>query len=143
MQVWRSTEEGDWCADLCGGQGSIAMAAVLNWRNAVYVEKDYRQLIYFLRRCTQSFEAEVLAYEQPVWLPTCGLLCDADDAAHHLNNTMTEAECKYFPADWLLAKHEPAVPVFPQGAGLAVADLSRSFGALNKGYRNMESLRVG
>jgi hypothetical protein len=143
VQVWRTLKQGDWCADLCGGQGSVAYSSVWNWRNAVYVEEDYAQLVYFIRRCTQTFEKEAAAYEEPIWLPTFGLLRDADDAIKFLNNTITEVGCKYFPSDWLLAKHEPQVHFFPVGSGISTTEVSKMSSAMSKSFRAMEPLRVG
>ncbi len=140
--MWRTLEQGDWCADLCGGQGSVAYSAVWNWRNAVYVDASFAQLVYFVRKCTQQFKKEVSSYEEPLWLPTCALLKDADDAIKFLNNTMTEAGCKFFPSDWLLSKHEPQAPSIPIGCGVSATDLSKLMTSMSKAFRSMEPLRV-
>ena len=134
----------DWVVDLCAGQGSIALGAIANWRNAVYVEKDFAQLTYFRRRIEQIFRPSLLAQKNPVWVPKSCILKHNDDNNAVILDKMTDMECRYTVDDFFFHKLEPTVPLsLPWGAeGLQVGDVERFMKAMQRGYRDFEPYRV-
>ncbi len=130
--------------DLCGGSGSVALAAAANRRKAVYVEKNKNQFDMFNLRLDDLQRSSSNVSSKTVWLPKALVVMHADDFKNYTGGKLTESSCRYFPGTLLLKKHSSTTPAdLPWLAfGLSPDTLQGCSRAIDQAFRNMEGFKV-